>query len=96
MCITLEPLSLSLVLLSLSPVSFLSCLLQASKEAASKRTGECGLCGKHLTNPAMVGGTGYVYCYPCLHAYVATHARCPATHVPASPDSLLRIYESTS
>ncbi|ELR14455.1 Peroxin 12 (Pex12), putative [Acanthamoeba castellanii str. Neff] len=66
------------------------------EEAGRKKAdGECGLCGKRRTNPAMVAGTGYVFCYPCLHASVTTHGRCPATGLPASPDSLLKLYEST-
>jgi len=63
--------------------------------SAGKNQGECGLCGKRRTNPAMVAGTGYVFCYPCLHASVATHGRCPATGLPASPDSLVKLYETT-
>jgi peroxin-12 len=70
--------------------------VQVVEEAGRKKAdGECGLCGKRRTNPAMMAGTGYVFCYPCLHASVTTHGRCPATGLPASPDSLLKLYEST-
>jgi peroxin-12 len=68
---------------------------QVVEEAGKKMDGECGLCGKRRTNPAMVAGTGYVFCYPCLHASVSSHGRCPATGLPASPDTLLKLYEST-
>jgi peroxin-12 len=54
----------------------------------------CAICLKERTNAAMLP-TGYVFCYPCIFNYVATHHKCPITLVPANMDQICKIYEST-
>lgn len=53
----------------------------------------CPLCRDHRTNPAVVAGSGLVFCYPCGFKYLERHGRCPVTHLPATTDMLIRIHD---
>jgi len=33
-----------------------------------------------------------VFCYPCIHAYVEAHGRCPVTLMPAELDDIRKLY----
>jgi peroxin-12 len=39
--------------------------------------------------------SGYAFCYPCIFTHVQQHGRCPVTHIPATVDSIRRLYQST-
>ena len=47
------------------------------------------------TNPAMTSASGYTFCYPCLFNFVTREQCCPVTRIPASIDSIRRLYQST-
>ena len=47
------------------------------------------------TNPAMTTVSGYAFCYPCIFTHVEQHGRCPVTHIPATVDTIRRLYQST-
>ena len=47
------------------------------------------------TNPAMTSVSGYTFCYPCLFNSVTREQCCPVTRIPASIDSIRRLYQST-
>ncbi len=47
------------------------------------------------TNPAMTSVSGYPFCYPCLFNFVTREQCCPVTRIPASIDSIRRLYQST-
>ncbi|SCU89154.1 LANO_0D04060g1_1 [Lachancea nothofagi CBS 11611] len=42
-------------------------------------SGKCRICDNPIQNPAAIG-TGYVFCYPCIMAYLPQHeGKCPVT-----------------
>ncbi|KAK9868707.1 hypothetical protein WJX84_006575 [Apatococcus fuscideae] len=55
--------------------------------------GICGLCQRPRTNPAMLSISGYLFCYPCLHAHLVEHSHCPVTHISATQDDVWRLYK---
>ncbi|KAK9841404.1 hypothetical protein WJX74_005170 [Apatococcus lobatus] len=55
--------------------------------------GICPLCRRVRTNPAMLCLSGYVFCYPCLHAHLVQHEYCPVTHIPVTQDHVWRLYK---
>eukprot|EP01102_Stenamoeba_stenopodia_P005323 TRINITY_DN15916_c0_g1_i1.p1 TRINITY_DN15916_c0_g1~~TRINITY_DN15916_c0_g1_i1.p1 ORF type:complete len:418 (+),score=60.77 TRINITY_DN15916_c0_g1_i1:87-1256(+) len=59
-----------------------------------KDKSECALCNRKRTNPACVASSGLVYCYPCIHKYVAEHSRCPITLLPTSLDQIFHLYDT--
>ncbi|KAF0686763.1 Aste57867_21426 [Aphanomyces stellatus] len=67
-------------------------LLTHSAISLSTETQRCGLCQRVRTNPASCI-SGYVFCYPCIHAYVQAHGECPVTRVRCDVSSVSRIYE---
>ncbi|KAJ3304696.1 hypothetical protein HDV03_002381 [Kappamyces sp. JEL0829] len=54
------------------------------------RNGHCPICTEPLANPAMLNGV--VYCYSCIFSSVQEFSKCPVTLLPASPDSIRKIY----
>lgn len=55
--------------------------------------GVCALCGKRRSNPAQLTVSGYVFCYPCLHAQVDGKGCCPVTLRTASMRDVRRLYQ---
>jgi hypothetical protein len=53
----------------------------------------CPLCRRHRTNPALAVPSGYVFCYPCLHAHALEHGECPVTRVELGVGGVRRLYE---
>jgi peroxin-12 len=53
----------------------------------------CALCERERTNPAC-SPSGYVFCYPCIFAYVQDHSYCPITMIPCNTENIRKIYES--
>ncbi len=53
----------------------------------------CPLCRHPRTNPAMVAVSGYVFCYPCAHRFVAEQGCCPVTRLPCSVEHIRRLYQ---
>ncbi|KAF2069560.1 hypothetical protein CYY_009116 [Polysphondylium violaceum] len=53
----------------------------------------CPLCLKKRTNPTICG-SGFVFCYPCIFTYVTDHSKCPITFLPATTETLRKIYET--
>eukprot|EP01133_Synstelium_polycarpum_P018137 gene18137-21678_t len=53
----------------------------------------CALCVRERTNPAICG-SGFVFCYPCIHKYVQQHGKCPITFLPTGVEQLRKIYET--
>jgi len=53
----------------------------------------CPLCLKKRTNPTICG-SGFVFCYPCIFSYVGEHNKCPITFLPATNETLRKIYET--
>jgi hypothetical protein len=53
----------------------------------------CALCGAERVNPTACP-SGFVFCFACVHPYVAEHARCPVTLQPCDVGQLRRIFES--
>eukprot|EP00808_Paulinella_micropora_P008309 g60426.t1 len=51
----------------------------------------CPLCRRHRTNPAAVP-TGFVFCYPCIHAYVSENGFCPVTRLLCTIHQIRRVY----
>eukprot|EP00743_Colponemidia_sp_Colp-15_P003987 GILK01004299.1.p1 GENE.GILK01004299.1~~GILK01004299.1.p1 ORF type:complete len:358 (-),score=28.31 GILK01004299.1:72-1145(-) len=52
----------------------------------------CPICQKKRTNAA-ASASGYVFCYPCLFAYVTEHRRCPVTDIPTSTAQIRKLYD---
>ena len=52
----------------------------------------CPLCNRKIRNPAMATCSGYVFCCPCLEAYVERHRRCPVTLYPCRPEGIRRLF----
>ena len=42
----------------------------------------------------MVATSGYVFCYPCAHRWVAERGCCPVTLAAANLDHVRRLYQS--
>ena len=57
--------------------------------------GNIYLCLQTRTNPAMTSVSGYTFCYPCLFNFMTREQCCPVTRIPASIDSIRRLYQST-
>lgn len=55
----------------------------------------CPLCRRPRTNPALAVPSGYVFCYPCLHAHVLEHGECPVTRVELGVGGVRRLYEAS-
>jgi hypothetical protein len=53
----------------------------------------CPLCKRLRTNPA-ISPSGYVFCYPCLYAYVSDVGKCPITSIDCTIDDIRKIYET--
>jgi len=53
----------------------------------------CPLCRRPRTNPALAVPSGYVFCYPCLHAHALAHGECPVTRVELGLGGVRRLYE---
>eukprot|EP00457_Paulinella_chromatophora_P009541 gb/GEZN01009609.1/.p1 GENE.gb/GEZN01009609.1/~~gb/GEZN01009609.1/.p1 ORF type:complete len:349 (+),score=29.34 gb/GEZN01009609.1/:69-1115(+) len=51
----------------------------------------CPLCKRGRANPA-AAPSGFVFCYPCIHAHVTQHGCCPVTRLHCSVDQICRIY----
>ncbi|OQR96448.1 hypothetical protein ACHHYP_15798 [Achlya hypogyna] len=66
--------------------------LHDSAIAVTSEVQRCGLCQRTRTNPASCA-SGFVFCYPCIHQYVAEHGECPVTRLPCDVASIARIYE---
>ncbi|CAI5529278.1 unnamed protein product [Closterium sp. Naga37s-1] len=50
----------------------------------------CPLCLCRRTNPTAPATSGFIFCYPCIFAYVDKFGRCPITHHPTTVDQLRR------
>ncbi|CAL8466830.1 g6366 [Coccomyxa elongata] len=55
----------------------------------------CPLCRQARTNAAMTTVSGYAFCYPCLFNFISQEGCCPVTRIPATIDSVRRLYQST-
>ncbi|KAK9916810.1 hypothetical protein WJX75_007322 [Coccomyxa subellipsoidea] len=55
----------------------------------------CPICRQTRTNPAMTTVSGYAFCYPCLFNFISQEGCCPVTRIPATIDSVRRLYQST-
>lgn len=53
--------------------------------------GKCPICRKQRTNSAALW-TGYVFCYPCIRAYIEDYHKCPVTKEPCNLSDIRRIY----
>lgn len=56
---------------------------------------KCPLCLRERTNPALVVCSGYVFCYPCLHAFVLDQGCCPVTRLPCGVDGVRRLFQAS-
>jgi peroxin-12 len=54
----------------------------------------CPICHRKRVAPAQLATSGYVFCYKCIYTIVATHGRCPVTHIRASLDDIRRLFLS--
>ncbi|KAJ0000686.1 hypothetical protein NQD34_005706 [Periophthalmus magnuspinnatus] len=52
----------------------------------------CPLCHRPRTNATVLSTSGFVFCYPCVYAYVKAHRRCPVTGYPSELQQLVKIY----
>ncbi|CAI7739419.1 unnamed protein product [Closterium sp. NIES-54] len=52
----------------------------------------CPLCLCRRTNPTAPGTSGFIFCYPCIFAYVDKFGRCPITVHPTTVDQLRRLF----
>ncbi|CAI5989005.1 unnamed protein product [Closterium sp. NIES-64] len=52
----------------------------------------CPLCLCRRTNPTAPATSGFIFCYPCIFAYVDKFGRCPITHHPTTVDQLRRLF----
>ncbi|CAI6005563.1 unnamed protein product [Closterium sp. NIES-64] len=56
----------------------------------------CPLCLCRRTNPTAPATSGFIFCYPCIFAYVDKASnpfgRCPITHHPTTVDQLRRLF----
>jgi peroxin-12 len=55
----------------------------------------CPLCRRARTNPALSVPSGYVFCYPCLHAHAVATGECPVTRLPLGVGGVRRLYEAS-
>ena len=55
----------------------------------------CPLCLRRRTNPALATCSGYVFCYPCLHAYVLDEGCCPVTRIACGVDGIRRLFQES-
>lgn len=53
----------------------------------------CAVCDRTRTNPACTPA-GFVYCYPCVFAYVQDHGRCPVSQSRCTTEQVRRVYEN--
>jgi peroxin-12 len=53
----------------------------------------CLLCNERRENDTVLSTSGYIYCYPCIKAFVARNKKCPATGIPSSQEHLIRLYQ---
>jgi peroxin-12 len=54
----------------------------------------CPLCQRARVNPAALAVSGYVFCYPCIFAWVGQRGCCPVTQYPATLDHVRRLFEA--
>ena len=56
-------------------------------------TAICPLCQRLRTNAA-ASCSGYVFCYPCIFAYVNEYRQCPVTKQPCKLEQIRKIYDT--
>jgi peroxin-12 len=56
----------------------------------------CPLCRKTIRNPALLTSSGYVFCYPCIHAHVERYGDCPVSRHRAlnGVNDIRRLYDA--
>ena len=55
--------------------------------------GACPLCGAApMASPAMVVGSGYVFCHSCAVAHVRRRGTCPVTLASAAPEDIRKLF----
>lgn len=52
----------------------------------------CLICLNVRQNECVLSNTGYVFCYKCIHRYVATNGRCPITKHPANVNNIIQLF----
>jgi hypothetical protein len=57
--------------------------------------GQCAACLRPRLNPAVLGASGFVFCYRCVHDHVDRHGVCPVTGVPAALSQIVRLHLGT-
>ena len=55
----------------------------------------CPLCLQKRHQPTALSTSGYVFCYPCIEAYLQHSGRCPVTNIPSNQTNLVRLYVQT-
>lgn len=53
----------------------------------------CQLCQQPRTNSAIAGGSGYAFCYPCIHRWISEQGTCPITLVPLTIAQISKIFD---
>ncbi len=64
----------------------------APREQGINGSGCCALCAAPRVNPAVLGASGYVFCFRCVHDHVARHETCPVSGVPAALAQIVRLH----
>ncbi len=57
--------------------------------------GVCPLCGLSPLEKPTASPSGFVFCAKCISQAIRRDGRCPLTREPATPDQLLRLFETT-
>jgi len=53
---------------------------------------KCPICKRLRNNDTVLSSSGYVFCYPCIYAFVNSEGHCPVTSIPSTTEQLIRIY----
>ncbi|KAJ9523204.1 hypothetical protein QJQ45_023990, partial [Haematococcus lacustris] len=53
----------------------------------------CPVCRRPCVNPAQMATSGYVFCYPCVFAWVQEHGSCPVTLLPSGIEHVRKLYD---
>ena len=53
----------------------------------------CQICTLPRTNPAIAGGCGYAFCFPCLYRWIDQRGTCPVTRLPLTINNIQKIFE---
>lgn len=58
---------------------------------APRDVSSCAICNRRRRNDAM-SSSGFLFCYPCIHAYAKRYGKCPLTSLSCTTAQVQRVY----